>query len=175
MATGESRPEFLVARVARVARVAGRAHEVRRARAVKGFTLIELLIVMAVLSILAGIAVPRLLGAIVKAEAADVIGDMNVIKVAVLTYQSDRHAWPEEVGPGQAPRGLEEYLPAGFTFQKEDYVLDYENRSGGGRSGFNVGVAFVTENLELGLTVVDLVGSHIFPNGATKFTWIIES
>ena len=34
--------------------------------------------------ILAGIALPRLRGAIVKAQAADLIGDMNVIKVAVI-------------------------------------------------------------------------------------------
>ena len=61
-----------------------------------GVTLIELLTVMVILSILAGIAMPKLRGAIVKAQAADVIGDLNAIKVAVLTYQSDYNAWPNE-------------------------------------------------------------------------------
>ncbi len=62
------------------------------------------------------------------------LGDMNVIKVAVLTYQSDQNAWPAEVGPGQVPPGLVAYLPGGFTFRKDDYVLDYDNWSGRGVS-----------------------------------------
>ena len=82
-------------------------------RGVKGFTLIELLITMAVLSILAGIAVPRLRGAIVKAEAVDVLADMDVVKVAIINYQSDHNAWPAESGGGQIPSGLAEYLPSG--------------------------------------------------------------
>lgn len=68
-----------------------------------GFTLIELLVVMSIISILAGIAVPILRGVIVKARAADVIGDMNAIKVAVLTYQSDHNAWPGDRNRGQIP------------------------------------------------------------------------
>ena len=65
-------------------------------RGVRGFTLIELLITMAVLSILAGIAVPKLRGAIVKAEAVDVLADLDVIKVAIINYQSDHNVWPAE-------------------------------------------------------------------------------
>ncbi|MFH1764726.1 MAG: type II secretion system protein [Gemmatimonadota bacterium] len=146
----------------------------RRGRGVHGFTLIELLTVMVVLSILAGIALPRLRGAILKAQAADLLGDLNVIRVAVLTYQSDKNAWPTEVGPGQVPSGLEAYLPGGFTFRKDDYVLDYDNWSGTGGSLYNIGVTFTAQNQELGLAVMELVGSNIWSGGQTTFTWIID-
>ena len=139
-----------------------------------GFTLIELLTVMVVLSILAAIAVPRLRGAIIKAEAADVLGDLNAVKVAVLIYQSDYNEWPPDAGPGQVPRGLEEYLPEGFFFRKELYTLDYENWSSRQKAAFNVGITFVTDNKDLGLAVITLVGSNIWTNGNTKFTFVID-
>ena len=146
----------------------------RTRRKVGGFTLIELLTVMMVISILAGIALPRLRGAIVKAEAADVLGDMNVIKVAVHTYQSDHNRWPSDRGRGVIPPELVEYLPAGFTFVKDDYVLDYDNWSTVKGSAFNIGVTFITTNQELGLAVIKLVGSNIWSDGATKYTWMID-
>lgn len=139
-----------------------------------GFTLIELLTVMVVLSILAAIALPRLRGAIIKAEAADVMGDLNVVKIAVLTYQSDHNEWPMDAGRGQVPRGLEEYLPEGFFFRKELYTLDYDNWSSRRRSAFNVGITFVTDNKDLGLAVITLVGSSIWTNGKKKFTFVID-
>lgn len=141
---------------------------------VKGFTLIELLTTMVVIGILAGIALPRLRGAILKAEAAYVLGDMNVIKVAVITYQSDHNHWPTDRSAGQIPPELVEYLPGGFSFQKEDYVLDYDNWSSVSGSTFNIGVTFITPREDLGLAVIKLVGSNIWSDGVTKYTWIID-
>ncbi len=143
-------------------------------RGVAGFTLIELLIVMAVIGILAGIAVPRLRGAILKAEAADVLGDMNVIKVAVITYQSDHNRWPSDRSGGVIPPELVEYLPEGFSFRKERYDLDYDNWSGVKGSAYNIGITFITDNELLGLAVIKLVGSYIWSDGSTKFTWMID-
>jgi len=140
----------------------------------RGFTLIELLTTMVVISILAAIALPRLRGAILKAEAADVIGNLNAVKVALITYQSDQNAWPREAGRGQVPRGLESYLPGGFSFQKDGYVLDYENRSGKRRAPFKIGLTFIARDKELGLVVMRLMGSSIYSNGKTKFTWVID-
>ena len=145
-----------------------------RRRGVMGFTLIELLTVMMITGVLAGIALPRLRGTILKAEAADVVGDLNVIKVAVLTYQADHYAWPNDRNRGQIPPELVEYLPGGFSFQKDDYVLDYDDWSGKRRAPFNIGVTFITQNEELGLAVIELVGSNIWSDGRTKFTWIID-
>jgi prepilin-type N-terminal cleavage/methylation domain-containing protein len=143
-------------------------------RGVKGFTLIELLITMAVLSILAGIAVPKLRGAIVKAEAVDVLGDMDVVKVAIINYQSDHNAWPAESGGGQVPNGLGEYLPSGFTFTRDKFTLDYDNQSSAGESLYNVGITVVTEEEELGRAVLELVGSNIWPAGGRRYTWIVD-
>lgn len=141
----------------------------------KGFTLIELLTVMVVLSILAAIAVPRLRGAIVKAQAADVVGDLNAVKVAILTYHSDHSDWPENSGRGQVPSGLVDYLPTGFSFVQEEFTLDYDNWTGTAGAAFNVGVTFVTRERELGLAVMDLLGSGVWSDGDTKFTWVVES
>ena len=146
----------------------------RGRREVAGATLIELLTVMMVLSVLAGIALPRLRGAILKAEAADVLGDMNVVKVAIITFQADHNAWPSDQGRGRIPPELVEYLPEGFSFDKGDYVLDYDNWSGRRGAPFNVAVTFITERPELGMAVIDLVGTNIWGDGQTKYTWLID-
>ena len=143
-------------------------------RGVKGFTLIELLITMAVLSILAGIAVPRLRGAIVKAEAVDVLADMDVVKVAIINYQSDHNAWPAESGGGQVPDGLAEYLPSGFTFTRDKFMLDYDNQSSLGESLYDVGITVITDKEELGRAVIELVGTNIWPSGGRRYTLILD-
>ena len=141
---------------------------------VMGFTLTELLTVIVVIGVLAGIAIPRLRGAILRAEAADVVGDMNVIKVAVLTYHADHYSWPTDRNRGQIPPELVDYLPGGFSFRKDDYLLDYDNWSGRRRAPFNVAVTFIAQNEELGLAVIEMLGSSIWSNGGDKFTWIID-
>ncbi len=146
----------------------------RKALGRTGFTLVELLTVMAVISILAGIALPKFRGAIVKAQAADVIGDLNVIKVAVLTYQSEHNSWPRDVRRGRVPPELVEYLPEGFTFVKDDYTLDYDNWSRRRRGPFNIGLTVITRNDLLGLTVVNMLGRNAWTNGRRKFTWVID-
>jgi len=145
-----------------------------RRRGVMGFTIFELLTVMMVIGVLAAIAVPSLRGALLKAEAAEVVGDLNVIKVAVLTCHADHYSWPNARGRGQIPPELVEYLPEGFSFQKDDYVLGYENWSRRRRAPFNIGLTFVPQNEELGLAVMELLGSSIWSNGGNKFTWIID-
>lgn len=143
-------------------------------RGAMGFSLIELLITMAVLSILAGIAIPRLRGAIVKAEAVDVLADMDVVKVAIINYQSDHNVWPAESGGGQIPDGLAEYLPSGFTFVRDKFTLDYDNQATGGSTLYNVGITVVTEEEELGRAVLELVGTNMWPAGGRRYTWIVD-
>lgn len=139
-----------------------------------GFTLIELLVTMAIISILAGIAVPILRGVIVKARAADVVGDMNVIKVAVLTYQSDHNAWPGDRNRGQIPPELREYLPAGFSFIQDGYTLDYDDWSRNGRALFNVGITAITDEEDLGSALLEMLGENAWTDGRQKFTWVID-
>lgn len=148
----------------------------QRRRGSPGFTLIELLVVMSIISILAGIALPILRGVIVKARAADVVGDMNVIKVAVLTYQSDHNSWPGDRNRGQIPPELSEYLPEGFSFVQEGYLLDYDDWSRNGRALFNVGITAVVDadEEELGLALLEMLGENAWSDGRRKFTWVID-
>lgn len=147
-----------------------------RWRGAVGFTIIELLVVMSIISILAGIALPILRGVIVKARAADVIGDMNAIKVAVLTYQSDHNAWPGDRNRGQIPPELREYLPEGFSFVQEGYLLDYDDWSRDSRALFNIGITAVVDvgEEELGLALLEMLGENAWTDGSQKFTWVID-
>ena len=136
----------------------------------KGMTLIELLVVVLIISILAAIAQPRMTQVIVKARATDVIADMEALRVAVYSYQTDADMWPAEAAQGVVPTGLDTYLPGNFRFVKDDYTLDYEYWGG---SPFMVGVTMITSDSELGLTALDMLALPKWSSG-DKYTWVIE-
>jgi len=137
----------------------------------EGFTLIELLIVVLVVGILSVIVMPNLNRALTKARAAEVLGDLNVVKQAALSYQADNTVWPTDVNRGNVPPGLEPYLPDGFSFTTEEYVLDYDNWS---ESVGLIGVTMITDNRELGLALLDMAGGNSWTNGTDKYTWVFE-
>ncbi len=89
----------------------------------QGFSLIELLTVMVVIAILAAIALPKLRGAIYKAQAANIIGDVHAIQVAYSQYISDGGTRPRNAGWGSVPADLAPYLPGGFEFSND--LADY--------------------------------------------------
>ena len=132
----------------------------------KGFSLIELLIVVTIISIIAAIAQPKLQSVLLKARAADAVANMNVVKVATLTYQGDTSAWPPEAAAGNIPAGLTEFLPEGFSFTTEDYTIDFDYHGG---IPFTAGLAIVTTNSDLGLAVMDLLGKGM-TNTGTKYS-----
>ncbi len=136
----------------------------------KGVTLVEILIVMLIVSILAAIAQPRLSGVIVKAKAADAISDMQVVRVAAYSYQTDQQAWPADALRGIVPTGLEPYRPNGFDLVKDDYTLDYDYWGG---SPFIVGVTLITSDSTLGRTALEMLASPKW-NAGDKYTWVIE-
>ena len=136
-----------------------------------GFSLIELLIVVTIISIIAALAQPQLHGVLVKARAAEVVGAMDVVKTAVVSYQSTEHAWPAEVGAATTPPELAgRFLPDGFQFVGDGYTLDFENWGG---TPFNVGVAIVTDDAELGAAVLELLRKPVFQAG-NKYHWVID-
>jgi prepilin-type N-terminal cleavage/methylation domain-containing protein len=133
-------------------------------------TLIELLVVVLIISILAAIAQPQMTQVIVKAKAADVVSDMQAVRVALYNYQADQNAWPAEVGSGQMPVGLDTYLPEGFDFTSTEYSLDFDNWGG---TPYMVGVTLVTADAILGVTLLEMLASPKW-NAADKYTWVVE-
>lgn len=91
------------------------------------FTFIELLVSMTIVGILATVAVPKYRGLKRKAQAAQLIGDFDVVRHAALTFYVDSGYYPREVGRGVIPAGLRSALPAAFSFTKEDWTLDYDH------------------------------------------------
>ena len=103
-----------------------------------GFTIIEVLMVLVIISLLAVLAQPNLHRALVRARAVEVFADIDVVERAVHEYQASRNNWPEERSAGEIPTGLEVFLPGGFGFTKENYVLDYDNWTAVGTAPFQV-------------------------------------
>ncbi len=143
----------------------------------QGFTLIELLIVISIVAILASIALPAFQGLTSRARAARALGDINAIRVAAYTYQARSGQWPADVNRGIMPPELEPYLGTGFSFERDHYLLDWENwsESGGHSTGVLVGISLVTDEEHLGQALIDLVG----PGAAATtigehFTFILE-
>ena len=60
----------------------------------KGFTLIELLVVLAIIGIVAGIAIPRFLGARTTARVTRAFADMRTIADALERYSTDERQYP---------------------------------------------------------------------------------
>lgn len=139
-----------------------------------GFTLIEILLVVVIVSILAALAQPNYHRALLKARAVEVYADLDVIQKAVQEYQAEHHAWPADRNRGRVPIGLEPYLPAGFDFEKEEYVLDYDNWTSTSGAPFQVGLTVLCNDEALGRAVLEILGSNAWTDGTTKYTWIIE-
>jgi len=133
-------------------------------RDLRGVTLLELLVVVVVLGTLVRIALPNVQQVRVRGEAARVIGDLQAVQVAALNYHEEHRSWPADRGPGATPPELIPYLPQGFTFRREGYLLDWENWTipdglpRHPRSTVLVGVSVTTERPELGRAVVELLG-----------------
>lgn len=145
-----------------------------------GFSLIELLIVMAVVGILAGLALPNLRTVLVRARAAELAGDVDVVRVATLSYNAERHNWPSESSVGNIPADLAPYLPEGFTFARDGYQLDFENWSipGGlpGDPGTQrlIGVSVVVPDEDLGNALRELLGNAIVVSVGGTHTVLID-
>ncbi len=137
----------------------------------RGFSLVELIVVVLIVSILAAIAQPHFHGVLVRARATEAVADMQVIRVAVLEYQTDQLSWPAETAQGVVPPGLDAYLPGGFDFDKGRYVLDFDNWGG---IPFDIGVTLITSDSELGLTLLDMLPVPKWWSSGDKYSWVIE-
>jgi len=100
-----------------------------------------------------------------------VLGDLQVVRVAVMSYYADYNQFPVEAGAGTAPPNMEKYLPAGFGFQRDTWSMDYDILPGGGVNGDIVSVSAATLDDELGRIVMSMLGNNatIMLNGRLTF------
>jgi len=131
----------------------------------RGFTVVELLTVVMLAGTLGRVAAPDFHELFVQARAQEVVADVQILQLAVVTYQDDHGSWPEDTYAGVVPDGLESYLPEGFDMRGAGYRLDWdnwllpdglpENPDIGGLLAFSV----VTEDRALGLATRDLLSA----------------
>ena len=146
-----------------------RARRTRLRPARSGFTLVEVLLVVVIISVLAAIAIPNYQVVVTRARAADLLGRIDVVEVAVQSFLGDNNAWPADAATGVPPTGIVSYLPDNFSFVGEDFQLDWEN--GGGL----VGVAIVTDNELLGNALLDVAGPGRWFVSGNRYVFILET
>lgn len=147
----------------------------------QGFTMIEALTTLMALSVVVRIGIPGYQEMRLKAHAAQVVADIQVLRAAVNEYQADHLAWPEDVGPGLVPIDLAPYLD-GLSFKRRLYQLDWQNwklPSGlPGRPGARaiLAVSVETEDRALGVALGELLGTttNHFSVGDT-YTFVLDS
>lgn len=128
-----------------------------------GFTLVELLIVLALIGIVARLAVPYYQRYVTMARAAGAVSEIATIRLAAYTYHTDTLEWPPDVNRGIVPAELVPYLGEGFSFTRDDYVLDWDNWTlpdgspSRPETGVLVGISLTTADEQLGAAFVNLL------------------
>jgi prepilin-type N-terminal cleavage/methylation domain-containing protein len=129
----------------------------------RGFTFIEILVVVVVLSILSGLAVLKYIDLKHRAISASATADLLAVRLAAYSAWYEHGVWPEEVGAGVVPAGLQTYLPGGFDFSKTEYQLDWDNfvpPGGGPSGGMQLGVVVSSSNARLMKALQNNLGSR---------------
>ncbi len=143
----------------------------------RGFTLIEMLMVVTIIGVLSSIAVPKFRTVKRRALATQIVGDVDVVRLATMSFFADSGYFPRETGAGNIPRGLRPYLPNRFRFSKPDWQLDYDNwtsKKMSRKTGIVIGVSFTTRDRALGETAMSLFGNNPKFTVGRKYTVVIS-
>jgi len=130
-------------------------------RDARGFTIVELMTVLLVIAILAGMMVLRYAEVKDRAIAAQATADMDNVRLAAYSEFYDTGRWPTASGTGVVPPELVPYLGAGFSFNRSDYTLQFENFvpvGGGSSPTYQVAIRFSSTNQNLVNTMIHGVG-----------------
>ena len=141
-----------------------------------GFTFIELLMVVTIIGLLAAIAIPKYRSVKRRAMATQIVGDVDVLRVASMSFYADSSYFPEDAGAGQVPSGLAAYLPKGFAMQRAEWTLDYDSwsaRSTSLSSPSLVAISFETADDALGQTALSLLDNAAAFSSGSKYTVMI--
>jgi len=143
-----------------------------------GFSLVELLMAVSIVGILAGLAIPNIRTVQYRARAAEVAGDIEVVKVATVSYNGDMHAWPADAAQGVVPPELSGFLPDGFSFQGNGYELKFDNFSGSvpfdPSTTQIIAVTVTSDSGELHNAVYELLGGAIIGSIGLSHTFLID-
>jgi prepilin-type N-terminal cleavage/methylation domain-containing protein len=145
-----------------------------------GFSLVEVVMVMAVASILARIALPNVQEALTRTRAAAAVADVEVVRVAAAAYYARTNQWPADAPAGVVPEGLGADLPVGFTFDRGEYLLDWERWTlpqglpGTPASTLLLGVSIAAEDEMLGNAVMALMGPQGWYTLGNNATFLVE-
>lgn len=110
------------------------------------------------------IAAPNVEVMLHRARAADVLGDVRVVELAAVEYNSATRSWPETGVAGEAPAEMARYLPRDFTFRSEHHTLTWHRwELPNGLPGHPdterlVGVTVTVPDDEVGAAVLEMVG-----------------
>ena len=132
----------------------------------RGFTIVEAVTVMMIVSVLTRIAIPQMQEILTRARATEVRASFSVVEEAATRLSIENNPWPNDTDPGVIPPELIDKLPAGFSFERERYQLDWENWIlPGGMPGDPsvrglIGISITTSDRALGVALLDLIPSN---------------
>lgn len=144
----------------------------------RGFTFVELLVSMTVVGVLSAVAVPKYIDLKRRANTTRVIGDIQAVRVAVMSFFADSSYFPAEAGAGVVPSNLQKYVPIGFQFSADQWTIDYQNWDAGGQAADEstslIGITVTcTEDPMLCETTSRLLGNVPQVVASPSFTFMI--
>lgn len=143
-----------------------------------GYTFIEVLIVMIIVGLLVKIAFPRYHEMKRQAIAGKAAADYNAIKLAAYAFHTEFQTWPAEAPAATVPPELVNDLPEGFSFDRVEYTLDWQNwQLPSGLPQFPaqnmlMALTISTTDPQLALTILNKLGSrtlHFSSGNSTTF------
>ncbi len=143
--------------------------------------MVEVMTVMLLMSIVIRIAIPQMQEILTRARATEIRATFDVVEDAAIRITVQNNPWPEDVVAGVVPPELRASLPPGFSFERDGYLLDWENwvlpqgMPGDSTVRRLIGISVTTPDRSLGLALMDMIPqSAKFTLGET-YTFILAT